>query len=446
MLIRYYGHVGAHSGYGVAANETCMAILEAGCDLEILTDGKELGIRYQPLATCIKHESLLTTKPDVVIIHTLPLDCRKLLDSLGPFGDRTKLIAYTTWEGAFRVPRPVRDALSAFDEVWVPSSKNRACFEGRPLEAGEDDSLDVRVVPHAFLGDLSGIAERPCQQCGGHHPLQMFKPGERVSSPGGPCIVREWSQYLQPLYVRVQFEDGSRSNYDPCCLSHLPTEHPYVFYYVGAWTVRKNVEGIVRAYLRSFSPQDNVKLVIHSPGVAEATLHTTMIATGLQIEEMPGIRLSNQRLSDAELSSLHYTGDCFVSASRGEAWNLPAFDAMLAGRHIIVPAGQGSDDFLQDTSAVLYDSLYAPAGGEVRYYVPAGAPPGHAVAQYVGTQGLTVRDLWQDPDIDILSTRMQRAFLTRKSDLVVHYNPSERYGRSAIGALIKNALEQGEKA
>ena len=37
-------------------------------------------------------------------------------------------------------------------------------------------------------------------------------------------------------------------------------------------------------------------------------------------------------IDDQALFALHAKSDCFVSASRGEAWNLPAFDAMLAGK------------------------------------------------------------------------------------------------------------------
>jgi hypothetical protein len=154
------------------------------------------------------------------------------------------------------------------------------------------------------------------------------------------------------------------------------------------------------------------------------------------------VRVTSDRVSDLAILALHVYCDCFVSASRGESWNLPAFEAMLAGRHIIAPAHQGSDDFLAITSADLYGSRLAPAGGEIIMGQPVDGQPGMVRAQYVGTQGLTAKDDWREPDIAELAMLMRRAYAEKRRKLVRHYLPSPLFGTRAVGALIAELLKQ----
>src|SRR5215470_12396148 len=98
MLIRYYGHVGQPSGYGEAGNEICMAILEAGFDLEISTTGDQLPARFEPLINRICDEDKLSPDPDVILVHTLPITCGGFLTTknLRAQHPKAKCIAYTT--------------------------------------------------------------------------------------------------------------------------------------------------------------------------------------------------------------------------------------------------------------------------------------------------------------------------------------------------------------
>ncbi len=370
MLIRYYGHVGVPSGYGDAANELCMAILSAGIDLEIQTDGTQLHKRFLPLAACVPPTADLSSDPDVVIIHTLPLDCHRVLVSqrIRETCPRALCIAYTTWEGV-GAAIPLLEALMPFDRVWVPSECNKQCIE--TLFA----PYSVDVVPHPYDAD------------------------------------RRWSRT----------EEGT-----------------YTFLYVGAWALRKNVEGVIKAYSRSFTPADDVLLQLHCAGAAPDACLLAQVATGLSLEQMPPIAFSAERVSDEDLWSLHQISHCFVTASRGEAWNLPAFNAMLAGQHVIAPRGQGSDDFLRDTSAYLYGSQTVPASGEVRM---ENITAEGATARYWGCQGLTVREDWMEPDIASLGILMRRAWAERVVSLQINYDPAERFGRDAVGRYVRDLLE-----
>ncbi len=384
MKIRYYGHVGVPTGYGDAAAEMCMAIAGAGHDLEISTDGDNCHRRFLPLVRCFKNEAALTP-PDVVVVHSLPLDCAKILSSrhIREQYPKALCVAYTTWEGASWVPESLVVAFSMFDQIWVPSFQNKATICHPRL-----DGIPVEVVPHAF--DESRWAE--------------------AASRSPPA----------------------------------PPARPYRFYYIGAWTARKNVDGLIRAYLRAFRAGEEVELILQSAGAGDSALEVSALSTGLVGEgsapTMPTIRFSNRRMSHEEIMALHRESHCFVTATRGEAWNLPAFDAMLAGRHIIAPKGQGSDDFLEGTSATLYGSRLAPAFGDVLLVDAPNVPAGHAVAHYVATQGLTARCEWRDPDLVDLALRMRGAFGVTDT-LWVPYDPRERYGRAAVGQRITQILK-----
>lgn len=383
MLVRYYGHVGLPTGYGDAAAEMCMAILSAGLDLEISTDGKALPQRFLPLATCIKNEADLSP-PDAIIVHTLPMDCAKLL-ALSQAGDRyprARRIAYTTWEGASLIPQSMAVELSHFDQIWVPSTATARCVTLR--HAGAMNAR-VCVVPHAFDESL-------------------------------------WSG-------------------DDTVTEHSIGEGPYRFYYVGAWVLRKNVDGLIRAYLRAFDAEDDVELVIQSSGARDSACQIAQLATGLQPGSLATIRFSNRRMSYEEIQALHRECHCFVTATRGEAWNIPAFEAMLARRHLIVPSGSGSDDFLKGTSAALYDSRLSPAYGEVELVQAPDAPPGYGVAHYVGHQGLSVLSDWRDPDLGELADLMALAYSSRRTGLTISSDPVSRFGRAAVGRRILDLLQ-----
>jgi glycosyltransferase involved in cell wall biosynthesis len=443
MLVRYYGHVGQESGYGDAGNEICMALRASGVSLEISTTGDRLAQQYLPLADHIRDDAQLSPDPDVILVHTLPLTCGAFLTThkIREQHPKARCIAYTTWEGAHAAPgSAIAQSLALFDQVWVPSYQTNSA-----LGAG---MVKSQVVPHPFEEGRSGIATRPCVKCDAHHALEMFPVGMSVIAPEGTATVLEWSQMLSSLYVRVEYDapagDGRprRGNYSPCELRRGPDllERPYRFYYIGAWTARKNPEGVLRAFVRAFDRSDNVELWMQCAGAGDSVAQLAILATGVDAGRLPRIMFSNKRLSEVQIASMHAQGDCFVSASRGEAWNLPCFQAMLAGRHIIVPDYQGSDDFLVGTSAERYGSTLAPASGEVMLQRGADAQ-GMVRAQYIGTQGLTVQEDWREPDLSALAVRMRRAYVELISDLRILYDPAERFGRQAVARTIRHLLQ-----
>ncbi len=390
IKIRYYGHVGQTTGYGIAAGDLCMALSRhPGVDLQIVPLQPEAGVagRFLPLASRLRRhdDPGLDPTPDAVVVHTLPMDCRRVLQlaKLWPPRGRQILVAQTTWEAQGQAS--VIDNLTFFNQVWSPSRLSLASLSRH--------GIDTRLIPHCF--------------------------DEAI-----------WQERVDARQRAHELRDKRR----------------HCFYYVGATSSRKNLQGLLRAWAFAFTDaDDDVLLRIVAP--ANDVQRAALIAqTGLEVAELAPLEWRSV-ISDADLQDLHWIlGDCFVTASRGEAWNLPAFDAMLAGRHVISPWCLGSDDFLSDTSADLYNSSLAPAYVDVTHNPPSPTdPPGAVKIRVIGAQGISSRCLWREPDLQDLARRMLSVRRTRQRTLHLKYNPIERYGYTAVANMVVETLTQGPK-
>jgi len=321
-------------------------------------------------------------EPDAVIVHTLPRDCHRVLEFENLHRGRgPKLVAYTTWEALTAPLEVVHPLYERFDQLWAPSRPCALAFasNGMHASAGDRSSAERRtfVVPHG--------------------------------------------------YEQIPTSTEARRGHER-----------YRFYWIGAWTARKNPMGLIRAFAYAFTARDQVELVLHSPGVSRDTFVAALAACGLEQSELPAIRLSNVTLTDEEVVGLHLEGDCFVSAARGEAWNLPAFDALLAGRHVITQYGLGSDEFLIDTTADLIDGWESPAQVDVTM---AHSEAGEVTVRTLGAQGLSARSLWLEPNLSSLADAMRAAYEARTRSITFDYDPASRFSYAAVEQQVLNVLE-----
>jgi glycosyltransferase involved in cell wall biosynthesis len=131
------------------------------------------------------------------------------------------------------------------------------------------------------------------------------------------------------------------------------------FYSIGRWEPRKGYAKLVHAFLEAFTPQDHAILTIKYTGgkwpgyptpeetIARCQDDPTLSAIGWTPEKIrERVKLIEGRFPRASILELHYRNNIYVSSSHGEAWNLPAFEACLAGNQVVyVPSG-GVDDFV----------------------------------------------------------------------------------------------------
>ncbi len=317
---------------------------------------------------------------DVVIVHSTPHTAVSVAGAIRAGGYQGLLIGYTTWE-FLDISASMAASFEVFNQVWSP------CGRESQLLAQTEARLRVHTVPHAFD--------------------------------------------VETMKDRVDYTTDKKTD-------------PFRFYWIGAWNARKNPAGLIRAYCHAFSSTNkHVLLRIHSPGVTDLQISHALAQTCLDRSEMPPIKFSREPFIEEEMFQLHKNHDCFVTASRGESWNLPAFDAALAGRHVIAPRVHGSTEFLDGTSADLYESTAQPAYLEDAVMTGADSATTHTMSfSGKAPQGMDCRQTWGDPHLARLSHLMRLAVFGNKRYLAMHQSyagvplnklePTRDYARSML--------------
>jgi glycosyltransferase involved in cell wall biosynthesis len=139
----------------------------------------------------------------------------------------------------------------------------------------------------------------------------------------------------------------------------------FIFYTISEFTRRKNIETIIKAFHLEFGPNEPVELFIKTTPVGLDNPQKRIselidnVKTGLKLYKNPA-RYKKENVfcsfaSQEEMLSIHKSCDCFISASHGEAWDLPAMDALLAKKIVIASRYGGHLDYLDDKNSYLID-------------------------------------------------------------------------------------------
>jgi glycosyltransferase involved in cell wall biosynthesis len=135
----------------------------------------------------------------------------------------------------------------------------------------------------------------------------------------------------------------------------------FKFYFLGEYIGRKDVQSLLLAYHREFRRNENVRVIlkINKIGVDAHTL-LNLVSQDLEgfksnLKLYPSANMYNKEiviptyLSEDEMYGLHKSCDCFVMPSSGEAFCMPAFDAMMFGNAPIVNKNSSMIEYLSNT-------------------------------------------------------------------------------------------------
>ena len=128
----------------------------------------------------------------------------------------------------------------------------------------------------------------------------------------------------------------------------LGTQKTFKFLFVGGTIHRKGPDVLLEAYLKSFTAQDDVCLVIKDFGGKSFYAGQTMEQAIQEIQgrpDAPEILYLNDELPPESLPGLYTACDCLVHPYRGEGFGLPVLEAMACGLPVIVTGGGAADDF-----------------------------------------------------------------------------------------------------
>lgn len=132
---------------------------------------------------------------------------------------------------------------------------------------------------------------------------------------------------------------------------------------------RKNLDGVLRVWLRTTRRDDDAVLILKpGKGGSEAArrhlqtiVRQTQAHVGRRFAEAAPIVLVDQPLSEAEMTGLFRTANYYWSLSHGEGWDLPLSKAGALGLGLIAPAHSAYLDYLDARFARMIPCTTGPA-------------------------------------------------------------------------------------
>lgn len=374
MKVLYLGCYKDGTGWGYAAQGYILALDAAGVDV-VPRAIKLNEVEGEVPERILELEGGSDKDCDVVIQHILP----HYMDYNGSFDKNIAL--YVTETSHFNnTSWPER--INLMDEAWVPNNQM--------LDSASNSNVCVpmHVLPHA-------------------------------------CDTERYQKEYEPLEIPG-------------------LEDKFSFYFIGEINRRKNINTIVKAFHLEFGREEDVELVLkaHLPGqsVAASEQHLSLMCNQIKdgLKLYPDGSLYHkeificQYLTDENIMRLHAACDCFVSATYGEAWGIPVFDAMAMGNTPICTDTGGPRDFMSGDEGWLVYSKPEACFGMIDTFEE----------MYVGNE------YWDSIDVEELRRTMRMAFELsderRKEKRNAGIAKAYEYSHLAVGLEMKKVLE-GEK-
>lgn len=376
MKVLFIGHYREQSGWGRAACEYILALDEVGVDVVCRS------VKLNPVQAKIPERiKELEQKSDK--------DCDICIQNLLPH--------HLHYHGAFKknICIPFIDTFNLEKHVWLSSFEN---FEIWSPYEGLSDALKALYLNSDTIS-------------------RDINPTEVVPVPCDP------SKYLtsqKKLDINVNLEGK------------------FIFYSIFDLTPRKNLLGLLKAWHTAFQPWEDVALVIKtgkygkSPDDVRKQVidMNNKICMSLKLYE-PDLYnkpvIITEHLSDEQVDQLHILGDCFVLPSFGEAWCLPAFDAVGFGKRPIVTENTACQDYIDSRVGTLVTAIDAPVSGMTDTF----------------PEIFNANERWWEPSIVDLAECMRSAYKFRNLDFYREegLNRVQEFSRQNVGRKMKEILE-----
>lgn len=277
MKVLFIGHYRENSGWGHGSIDYILAMDKAG--INVVPRCVKLGMSPPELPSRILElENQSSSDCDVCIQYVLP----HLMDYNGGF--KKNIGMYTTETDSFTYSNWV-EKLNCMDKLWVANHQ----MMRSAIESGV--TTNIKVVSY-------------------------------------PTDVTKFEKEYEPLDIG-------------------PLNGDFVFYFIGDMTIRKNLIALVKAFHLEFSPSEPVSLLLKTSKYGKSDEENQQIIANdcnrikenlklyKTVEDYKPEVIVTENLTEENLSRLHVTCDCFVCPSFGEAWCIPAFEALGYGNPVI---------------------------------------------------------------------------------------------------------------
>lgn len=131
---------------------------------------------------------------------------------------------------------------------------------------------------------------------------------------------------------------------------------------------RGGVQYVLKAFTDEFEKDENVELNLHiNPAyVNPETVKPCMDALGLN-KDSPPIKVSATNIPYKKLPALYQSADCYVCATRAEAFDLGTAEAMACGLSIITTGYGGQVEHMDKTCSDLIDYKLEEVKDDIQY-------------------------------------------------------------------------------
>jgi glycosyltransferase involved in cell wall biosynthesis len=133
----------------------------------------------------------------------------------------------------------------------------------------------------------------------------------------------------------------------------IPNFEGLIFLSIFQWIERKNPKALLQTYWKTFTEKTNVALVLKTYRITYLPNEIEIIKqeiqkwkTELNLPHYPKVFLVKNLMNISDIFKLHFTGDCFVTTTRGEGWQIPVAEAALMGKPVIAIDKTGIFDYL----------------------------------------------------------------------------------------------------
>ena len=307
MKVLYISNYKDGTGWGNAATDYILAMDSVGIDV-VCRSISFNGEKGEVHPRILELERKSSRHSNVCIQHLLP----HMLDYNGRFEKNIAL--YESETSNFKSSRWT-EYINTMDEAWVVNKQ----MSEASLSSGVESP--IRIIPHTF----------------------------------------DTSKY--------------DNEYKPLDIPYMDIENKFVFYFIGEAIRRKNIFALIKAFHLEFDVDEPVDLIIKASkgGMSDDDCGKYIKELCAPAKENLKLYPSNDLyksefittgfLDNEKMMRFHKTMDCFVMPSYGEAWWLPAFDAMAMGSTPICTNVGGMSDFLSDGGGTLIDGVLEPAFG-----------------------------------------------------------------------------------
>jgi glycosyltransferase involved in cell wall biosynthesis len=122
---------------------------------------------------------------------------------------------------------------------------------------------------------------------------------------------------------------------------------PFTFLTVGTQARRKGTDVLIKAFQQEFAPDENVRLIIKTNEGANYGKEL------IDRDHEAQISWIEKDMSELDLLELYHRAHCYVTATRGEGFNMPVLEAKCLGLPVIATDWSGHLDFCNDSNTLL---------------------------------------------------------------------------------------------